>query len=104
MRGVSGGAGRERQQNKKQYNCRYRDDQRKKHALRAQADKQEYQNRMRRALMTQPRLTVRQSEAVSIETDNGRVCAVTTSTGARLSCLKAIVATGVLRLFKPSRV
>lgn len=65
------------------------------HALRAQADKQEYQNRMRCALMTQPRLTVRQSEAVSVETRDGRVCGVTTSTGARLACAKVIVATGV---------
>ena len=65
------------------------------HALRAQADKQAYQNRMRRALMTQPRLTVRQGEAASIETENGRVTAVTTATGMRIPCRAVVVATGV---------
>ena len=65
------------------------------HALRAQADKQEYQNRMRTALLTQPRLTVRQGEAVSIETENGRVTGVTTRTGARIACRAAIVCAGV---------
>ncbi len=65
------------------------------HALRAQADKQAYQNRMRRALMTQPRLRIRQAEAVSIETENGRVTGVTTSTGARIACRAVVVATGV---------
>ena len=55
------------------------------HSLRAQADKQAYQNRMRRALMTQPRLQVRQGEAVSIETENGRVTGVTTLTGQRIA-------------------
>ena len=65
------------------------------HALRAQADKQEYQNRMRTALMTQERLTVRQGEATSIETENGRVTAVTTATGARIPCRAVVAATGV---------
>jgi len=65
------------------------------HSLRAQADKQAYQNRMRRALMTQPRLTVRQGEAASIETENGRVCAVTTMTGQRIACRAVVVASGV---------
>ena len=65
------------------------------HALRAQADKQAYQNRMRRALMTQERLTLRQGEAASIETENGRVTGVTTVTGSRIPCRAVIVATGV---------
>ncbi len=65
------------------------------HALRAQADKQAYQNRMRKALMTQDRLTLRQGEVVSLETENGRITGVTTSTGARISCRAVIVATGV---------
>ncbi len=65
------------------------------HALRAQADKQAYQNRMRRALMTQDRLVIRQGEAESIETENGRVKAVTTTTGARIPCGAVIAATGV---------
>ena len=65
------------------------------HALRAQADKQGYQNRMRRALMTTEHLTVRQGEAASIETENGRVTAVTTVTGARIPCRAIVAATGV---------
>ena len=65
------------------------------HSLRAQADKQAYQNRMRRALMTTERLTVRQGEAASIETENGKVTAVTTVTGARIPCRAVIAVTGV---------
>lgn len=65
------------------------------HSLRAQADKQAYQNRMRRALMTQPHLAVRQGEAASIEVADGRVQAVTTMTGQRIACQAVVVATGV---------
>ncbi len=65
------------------------------HALRAQADKQAYQNRMRKALMTQDRLTLRQGEVSAIETENGRVTGVTTTTGARIACRAVIAATGV---------
>ena len=65
------------------------------HALRAQADKQAYQNRMRKALMTQPRLTLRQGEVAGIETENGRGTAVTTETGMRIPCRAVVVATGV---------
>ena len=65
------------------------------HSLRAQADKQEYQNRMRRALMTQERLTLRQGEVDSIETENGHVIAVTTTMGVRIPCRAVVVATGV---------
>ena len=65
------------------------------HSLRAQADKQAYQNRMRKALMTCGHLTVRQGEAASIETENNRVTAVTTATGARIPCRAVVVATGV---------
>ena len=49
------------------------------HALRAQADKQEYQNRMRTALFTQERLTVRQGEVSAIDVEEGRVTAVHTA-------------------------
>ena len=65
------------------------------HSLRAQADKQAYQNRMRKALMTCEHLTVRQGEAASIETENNKVTAVTTATGARIPCRAVVVATGV---------
>ena len=65
------------------------------HSLRAQADKQAYQNRMRKALMTCEHLTVRQGEASSIETENNKVTAVTTTTGARIPCRAVVVSTGV---------
>ncbi len=65
------------------------------HALRAQADKQEYQNRMRAALLNQPHLTVRQGEAVRILTENGEVRGVVTRTGQTLNCRAVILATGV---------
>ena len=65
------------------------------HALRAQADKQAYQNRMRRALMTQDRLVIRQGEVARVETENGQVTGVTTATGARISCRAVVLATGV---------
>ena len=65
------------------------------HALRAQADKQEYQNRMRTALFTQNRLTVRQGEVSAIDVEDGRVVAVHTASGQRIPCRAAIVASGV---------
>ena len=65
------------------------------HSLRAQADKQEYQNRMRAALFSQERLTVRQGECASIEVENDRVCAVTTTTGLRIPCQAVVIASGV---------
>jgi len=65
------------------------------HALRAQADKQEYQNRMRTALFTQARLTVRQGEVSAIDVENGKVVAVHTASGQRIACRAAIVASGV---------
>ena len=65
------------------------------HALRAQADKQAYQNRMRTALLTQDHLCVRQGEAVSIETENGRVTGVTTLTGQRIPCEAVVLCSGV---------
>ena len=65
------------------------------HALRAQADKQAYQNRMRTALLTQDHLCVRQGEAVSIETENGCVTGVTTLTGQRIPCRAVVLCSGV---------
>ena len=65
------------------------------HALRAQADKQQYQNRMRTALMTQDNLTVRQGEVAAIDVENGHVTGVTTTTGQHISCKVAVVACGV---------
>ena len=65
------------------------------HSLRAQADKQAYQNRMRKALMTQPHVTLRQGEVASVETENGRITGVTTATGLRIPCRAVVAATGV---------
>ena len=65
------------------------------HSLRAQADKQAYQSRMRRALMTQPRLTVRQGEAASVDVEGDRVAAVTTLTGQCIPCRAVVLASGV---------
>ncbi|MBQ9325874.1 MAG: tRNA uridine-5-carboxymethylaminomethyl(34) synthesis enzyme MnmG [Clostridia bacterium] len=65
------------------------------HALRAQADKQAYQNRMRKALFTQPHLRVEQGEAVEIVTEDGAVCGVVTRTGKQIPCKAVVVATGV---------
>ena len=65
------------------------------HSLRAQADKREYQKRMKRALFTQENLTVRQDEVVRIETQNGHVSGVVTLTGDHIPCRAAIVCTGV---------
>ena len=65
------------------------------HSLRAQADKQEYQNRMRAALFSQEHLMVRQGECASIEVENDRVCAVPTTTGLRIPCQAVVIASGV---------
>ena len=45
--------------------------------------------------MSQPHLTLRQGEVDSIETENGRVAAVTTMTGQRIPCRAAVIASGV---------
>ncbi len=65
------------------------------HSLRAQADKRQYQKRMKRALFSQEHLTVRQGEVVKIETVNGRVTGVVTATGDHISCRACVVCTGV---------
>ena len=65
------------------------------HSLRAQADKREYQKRMKRALFSQEHLTVRQGEVVRIETANGAVTGVVTATGDHVPCRAAVVCTGV---------
>ena len=67
---------------------------RRSHPLRAQADKKNYQLRMRRAVDEQPRLVLRQAEVCRIETQNGRVAAVHTTTGDRVPC-RAVVYQGM---------
>ncbi len=65
------------------------------HSLRAQADKRMYQKRMKRALFSQERLTVRQGEVIKIETSGGRVSGVVTATGDHIPCRAVVVCTGV---------
>ena len=65
------------------------------HSLRVQADKKAYQLRMRRAVDECENLYLRQAEAREILTRNGRVCGVTTTTGAHIECRAAVVCSGV---------
>lgn len=65
------------------------------YSLRAQADKQAYQNRMRAALFSQPNLTVRQGEVSRILTANGKAAGVITTTGESVACQAVIIASGV---------
>ncbi len=65
------------------------------HSLRAQMDKRRYHERMKRALETQPNLTLLQGECARILTSNGKVSGVRTTLGAEVSCRAAVVCTGV---------
>ena len=65
------------------------------HSLRAQADKQAYQNRMRAALFSQPNLTVRQGEICRILTKNGAISGIMTTTGETVECPAVVIASGV---------
>jgi len=65
------------------------------HSLRAQADKKEYQKRMKYTLEQQENLMVRQGEAVEIRTRGGKVQGVLLSSGEYYTCRAVIVATGV---------
>ena len=65
------------------------------HSLRAQADKKEYQKRMRRAVDDCENLDLRQAEIKQIFVEDGRVAGVETTTGARVGCRAAVVCTGV---------
>lgn len=65
------------------------------HSLRAQADKREYQMRMRRAVDDCARLTLRQTEVSKIDVEDGRVTGVRTTTGARIACRAVVICAGV---------
>ena len=65
------------------------------HSLRAQADKRQYQRRMKRALFSQEHLTVRQGEVTRILTENSHISEVVTATGDHIACRAVIVCTGV---------
>ena len=65
------------------------------HSLRAQADKKEYQLRMRKAVDDCERLTLRQAEVHKIDVENGKVVGVQTTTGAKIACKAVVVCVGV---------
>lgn len=64
------------------------------HALRAQTDKKEYQLSMKYVLEREPSLDLKQATAERIVLEKGKVCGVTTSTGARFAAAAVVVTTG----------
>ncbi|MGN0422303.1 MAG: tRNA uridine-5-carboxymethylaminomethyl(34) synthesis enzyme MnmG [Lachnospiraceae bacterium] len=64
------------------------------HSLRAQADKKNYSNTMRRTLENQENLEVRQGEVVNILVENGQVTGVQTYSGAIYHCKAVVLCTG----------
>ncbi|MGN1084211.1 MAG: FAD-dependent oxidoreductase, partial [Lachnospiraceae bacterium] len=65
------------------------------HSLRAQADKQNYSNEMRRVLENTENLTIKQAEVSEIITENDCITGVKTVSGAVYSCRAAVLCTGV---------
>lgn len=65
------------------------------HSLRAQADKIEYHNTMKRTLENTPNLFIRQLEATEITQIDGCVHSVKTAQGFEFFCKSVVVATGV---------
>ena len=65
------------------------------HSLRAQADKKQYQKRMRRAVDDCEKLDLRQAEIKQIYVEGSHVTGVETTTGSSIACKAAIVCTGV---------
>ncbi|HNX93152.1 MAG TPA: FAD-dependent oxidoreductase, partial [Syntrophomonas sp.] len=63
-------------------------------SLRAQADKHEYQQEMRKTILRQSGLHLLMAEIVAIEARDGRICAVVTRTGARFLCDAVVVTSG----------
>lgn len=64
------------------------------HSLRAQADKKDYQYRMKSVLEKQENLKIRQIEVTEIKVENGKVIGVVTKNGAIFKCRAVILATG----------
>ena len=64
------------------------------HALRAQADKLEYQKAMRLALAEEPRLVVRQLLVEQLVFEGNAVTGIVTETGERIGCRALVLATG----------
>ena len=64
------------------------------HSLRAQADKKDYQFRMKRVLEEQDNLKIRQIEVTELNVEDGRVTGVVTKNGAVFQCKSVVLATG----------
>ncbi len=64
------------------------------HSLRAQADRKQYQERMKRVLEGQENLSLRQLEVIDIEVEDGKVTGVLTKNGAFFKCKAVILTTG----------
>lgn len=64
------------------------------HALRAQADKRAYQTGMKQALEAQTGLDLKQAMVERLLVENGKVCGVVTSTGARFEARAVVLTTG----------
>ena len=65
------------------------------HSLRAQADKRAYQDRMKRALLAEPNLVLRQGECSEILTRDGMVSGIRTTTGGEIRARAVVVCSGV---------
>ena len=65
------------------------------HSLRAQADKQAYSDRMRRALENEENITIRQAEVSEIIVNNGKIEGVKTVSNAEYRAKAVILCTGV---------
>lgn len=64
------------------------------HSLRAQADKQDYTNSMRKVMENTENLTLKQAEVIEILTEDGKVSGVKTFSGAIYPCKAVILCTG----------
>lgn len=65
------------------------------HSLRAQVDKIEYHNQMKRTLENQENLTILQTEVVEVLTQNSQVVGVKTNMGEVINCKTVVLCTGV---------
>lgn len=64
------------------------------HSLRAQADKKDYQFRMKKILEEQDNLKIRQIEVTELIVEDGKVSGVVTKNGAVFKCKAVVLATG----------
>ena len=64
------------------------------HSLRAQADKKEYSNRMRRILEENGNITIKQAEVTDVIVNDSKVIGVKTYTGSMIHCQVCVLCTG----------